>query len=243
MVIGIFDSGSGGLSVLVEIRKLMPKIDVIYLGDIANAPYGSKTRKELDELTSRNIQYLLAEGATKIVAACNSVAASVKSSNVVDMVKPTTRVLKNEGRKIIVVATQATIDSSVYQRGFMEKKIETLAIPELAGAIEFGFSEDKIEKIISGSLEKVRNVNFEILILGCTHYSLVKSLFEKVLGKMGKKIEIYDPALAVAREVAETTDEMGIGKTRFLITKDSDLFRKRVEDLFGRVGVEMIKLK
>lgn len=248
-MIGLFDSGSGGLSVLSEIRKLMPEVDVVYLGDIANAPYGSKTREELGALTGAAISRLLSEGATKIVSACNSVSASIvlpmlsilsiKPFDMVEMVGPTVKSLKDEKRKILLVATPATIESGIYQQGFRSVGIEiaTLPIPDLAGMIEFGASEKKIEAIIRRHLtDRTDGTNEtnerELLVLGCTHYPLARNIFEKVLA--GKDVEIYDPAVAVANEVKARMDEKGEGKLRFLITKDSAIFRGRVERLFGK---------
>ncbi len=250
-MIGIFDSGSGGLSVLSEIRKIMPETDVVYLGDIKNAPYGSKSREELGALTSAAVSRLLSEGATKIVSACNSVSASIvlpmlsilslKPFDMVEMVGPTVKALKNENRKILLVATPATIASAIYQQGFRSvgKEIMTLAIPDLAGAIEFGSSETEMEKMIEKALGELRNSDFELLVLGCTHYPLIKNLFEKVLDKVGKKAVIYDPAVAVANEVKTIMDENGGGKTRFLITKDSVLFRERVAEMFGTNNIKV----
>lgn len=240
-MIGIFDSGSGGLSVLAEIRKQLPEADVVYLGDIANAPYGSKTREELGALTGAAISRLLSEGATKIVSACNSVSASIvlpmlsilsiRPFDMVEMVGPTVKSLKDEKRKILLVATPATIESGIYQQGFRSvgKEIATLPIPDLAGMIEFGESEKKLEAMVRRHLTDRMG---ELLVLGCTHYPLVRNVFEKILA--GKDVEIYDPAVAVANEVKAMMDEKGEGKLHFLITKDSALFRERVESLFGK---------
>lgn len=241
-MIGIFDSGSGGLTVLKEIRKVRPMADIIYLGDIRNAPYGTKTREELGALTVTLVEKLLTEGATRIVSACNSVSSSIvlpmfsilniSPVDMVEMVGPTVKAMRNEERPILLVATKATIESGIYQNNFRSvgKKISTMAMPELAGAIEFGVSDDEIETIIEKYLGKVDVGG--ILLLGCTHYPLVQDIFEKVIRKTGKKMEIYDPAVAVAKSV-EGWDEKGEGKMKFIITKDSSWFRKRVKDMFG----------
>jgi len=239
-MIGVFDSGSGGLTVLSEIRKINPTADVIYLGDIKNAPYGTKTREELGALTVMLVNRLIDEGATKIVSACNSVSASivlpmlsilsVRPFDIVEMVGPTVNALRNENRKILVAATSATIESGIYQLGFraVGKEVEVIPIKELAGAIEFGASELEIEKIIKPHLAGVSN---SLLVLGCTHYPLIKSTFEKILN--GRETDLYDPALAVANEVLKWKKEKGSGRTRFLVTKDSPYFRKRVDEMFG----------
>lgn len=239
-MIGVFDSGSGGLTVLNEIRKINPMADVIYLGDIKNAPYGTKTREELGALTVMLVNRLIEEGATKIVSACNSVSASIvlpmlsilsiRPFDIIEMVGPTVKALRSENRKILVAATLATIESGIYQLGFrtVGKEVETLPIRDLAGAIEFGGTDLEIEEIIKPYLVGIKN---SLLVLGCTHYPLVKSIFEKIL--VGRETELYDPALAVANEVLKWKKEKGTGRTRFLITKDSSYFRERVEEMFG----------
>lgn len=249
-MIGIFDSGSGGLSVLSEIRKLLPEADVVYLGDIKNAPYGSKSREELGALTAAAVSRLLSEGATKIVSACNSVSASivlpmlsilsVKPFDIIEMVGPTVKALRNEKMEILLTATPATIESGIYQQGFRSvgKDISTLAMPELAGAIEFGESEEEIEKIIRQNMTDRSDGSDKtnrLLVLGCTHYPLVKNIFEKVLE--GRNIGIYDPSVAVAHEVSERMNEKGKGRTRFLITKDSSYFRNGVNEMFDQENI------
>jgi len=240
--------------VLAEIRKLMPNVDVVYLGDIRNVPYGSKTREELGALTSAAVSRLLSEGATKIVSACNSVSASIvlpmlsilslKPFDIIEMVGPTVMALRNEKSKILLVATPATVESGIYQQGFkaVGREITSLAISDLAGVIEFGGSETEVMKIIKDALVGAEGLDYDILVLGCTHYPLVKDLFKKVLNKSGKKAVIYDPAVAVAAEVKLRMDEKGDGKLKFLITKDSVLFRTRVKRLFGTDSAEVVVL-
>ncbi len=239
-MIGIFDSGSGGLSVLREIRKRMPQIDVVYLGDIKNAPYGSKTREELGALTVMSVNRLMKEGAEKIVSACNSVSASIvlpmidllgiAPKDLIEMVGPTVRSLRDVNGQIAIAATPATIESGLYQNGFRLFNKETVTIPirELAPAIEFGAKEEDLKRII---VDALKDTNFDTLVLACTHYPLVLDVFEETL--RGSNTRIVDPAIAVAEEVKKRMNETGEGKTRFLITEDSDYFRQKVKDMFG----------
>lgn len=248
-MIGIFDSGSGGLGVMAEIRRRLPRADFVYLGDIKNAPYGGRSREELGALTVLDIERLLAEGVTKIVSACNSVSASmmlpmlsilgVRPFDLVEMVGPTVKALHNEKRKILLAATPATVSSGIYRQGFamIDKKIGEVAIPDLAGMIEFGASEKEMAEVIRKAIEEEKG--FEVLLLGCTHYPLIKNIFEKVLQKSKVKVEIIDPAGSVAAEVVKTMAESGDGKTKFLITKESGLFRKRIGEMFGKNGVKV----
>ncbi|MFA7302746.1 MAG: glutamate racemase [Candidatus Paceibacterota bacterium] len=241
-MIGIFDSGSGGLTVLKEIRKRLPKADILYFGDIKNAPYGSKTKDELVALTAGAIELLQKRGAKKIVSACNSVSAALVVSsnqtrvlapeNLIEMIEPTASYFKDSVDRILLTATPATINSGIYQNAFeaIGKEIETVAIPDLAGAIEFGATDAEVEQIIREAFAAVDTSAFDTLILGCTHYPLVKDVFEKVM----PTIKIVDPALAVASRVAERmgASEVGADTTTFLISKESESFRDRVAQLW-----------
>jgi len=242
-MIGIFDSGSGGLTVLRAIRDCLPSSDVLYFGDIKNAPYGSKSREELSVLTVSAIKYLQDQGAKSIVSACNSVSASLAVSifdtlsitpqHLVEMVGPTVHYFRDSRARIVLCATPATIGSGIYQNAFnmIGKDIQAVAIPELAAAIEFGESREKIKEIITTAFASIRREDFDVLILACTHYPLVSEIFDEVLGGA---IPIFDPAVAVAERVESQMwpREAGDGKTRFVISKDSEPFRQLVARLF-----------
>jgi glutamate racemase len=253
-MIGVFDSGSGGLTVLKAIRERMPSADILYFGDIKNAPYGPRSHAELSQLTIKALQRLRDGGATSIVSACNSVSTSLAISlfdtleiapeRLIEMVGPTARYFRHADARILLVATQATVESGIYQNAFemLGKSIQTLAIPELAGAIEFGKADDQIECIIRDSLASVRRGSFDVLILGCTHYPLVLKVFERVLGE---GVLIFDPAHAVAERIAEMwwPQEVGQGNIHFLISKDSTPFRKFAAAIMGAAAytIEVIE--
>ncbi|HUX80988.1 MAG TPA: aspartate/glutamate racemase family protein [Candidatus Paceibacterota bacterium] len=241
-MIGIFDSGSGGLTVLKAIRAELPTADIVYFGDIKNAPYGSKTNRELSTLTVHAIELLQKEGAESIVSACNSVSAtlaislfdafSIAPDHLIEMVGPTVHAFKNTTKRILLVATPATIHSEIYQNAFrmIGKDIQAIAIPDLAKAIEFGSSEEKIEQIIREAFSAIPTESFEVLILACTHYPLVAPIFTRVLGDIPV---LFDPATEVGARAKRQLGarEVGKGTTRFLISQDSQLFRDRVAAL------------
>ena len=244
-MIGIFDSGLGGLTILKAIKEEMPSIDVLYFGDTANAPYGLKSREELSVLTVQAIQFLRTRGARSIVSACNSVSASLtvslldsfsmSSDFLIEMVGPTASYFKESTARLLLCATPATIRSQMYQNAFqlIGKPLEAFAISDLAGAIETGASDSEIETIIRKSLEPISLDDFDILILACTHYPLVQGIFEKVVGK---SILVFDPATAVAERVKKQLwpREMADGKMQFLLSKDSEPFRIQVQKLFPK---------
>ncbi len=242
-MIGIFDSGVGGLTVLHAIRQNLPSADVIYFGDTKNAPYGEKPREKLSDLTVAAIKLLQDHGANNIVSACNSVSASLAVSlldafdlqpgQLIEMVGPTVSSLRATDMRIGVCATPATINSELYQNAFrmVGKNVVAFPMPGLAGAIEFGKSADVIEEIIRTNLRAVDTSSFDMLVLACTHYPFVEGAFRRILGE---HIAIFDPALAVADRVERQfwPREVGEGTTRFILSAESEQFRVLVERLF-----------
>jgi len=234
-MIGVFDSGSGGLTVLKAIREQIPSADILYFGDIKNVPYGSKSNSELSVLTVQAIELLQKRGAQSIVSACNSVSASLAVSlfdtlsltpdHLIEMVGPTVSSFKNSSSRLLLTATPATISSEIYQNAFhmIGKNVETVAISDLVAAIEFGSSEDEIGRIIRNAFKNIRINNFDVLILACTHYPLVIKIFERVLGP----IHLFNPAIAVGDRVRRQLwpREVGDGMTHFIISKNSQFFR------------------
>ncbi len=238
-MIGLFDSGSGGLTVLSAIRKHAPVADIVYFGDIANAPYGEKSAAELADLTERDFAQLEKMGATQIVSACNTVALSVlrrraERFDVIEMTRPEAHALRSRaGARILLIATPAAIQSHMYADAIgVTVQLEELPAPGLAGAIEFGAPEAEVRHILHDLFLKKEGKHFDGLILGCTHYPLARNLIQEEAEKIFGPIEILDPADAVADEVLKRFDTSGNSKTRFAISKESDVFRKRVRELF-----------
>ena len=241
-MIGIFDSGSGGLTVARAIREKLPSADILYFGDIKNAPYGEKSREELSRLTVNAIQTLLVRGATSIVSACNSVSASLAVSlfdtldllpeHLIEMVGPTVSYFKNFKKSILLVATQATISSEIYQSAFqmIGTQIDTVAIPKLAGAIEFGLPQIDQERLIAAAFAPRDVAKYGAIILACTHYPLAQNAFTHVLGRM----PFFDPAEAVAERVEKQfwPREVGDRSMRLLVSRDTEQFRAQVVWLF-----------
>lgn len=233
-MIGIFDSGSGGLSVLRALHARAPQLDVVYFGDLANMPYGSKSQAELQELTANAIKILHDAGATQIVSACNSVSASVIRTNtgmdhIIEMVGPAVRAVAASGaQRIAVAATPATVESGMYQKEFAAGGIDArmIACPNLAAAIESGdlvVAQEKIDAVMQEAI----NAGADALLLACTHYPLMREMF-------GDAIKIIDPADAVAEEIVERCGIDGSSVLRFISSEESSNFMRRVEQLFTR---------
>jgi glutamate racemase len=245
-MIGIFDSGVGGLTVLKAIREKAPNADLIYFGDTENAPYGNKGRREIANLIAMALRRLHKEGATHIVSACNSASVPILSLpidllrlrlfDVIEMVEPTVETLASRGKKITLFGTKATVDSGMYQKAFRERGIEidAIALPTLAGLIEGGASSEEMYPIVREAVSAA--IGTEILSLSCTHYPFVRELFERAVQEGEGVAEVFDPASAVAEEVAVRFPTGGGGKLRFLISKESTVFNAYAERLFKGIS-------
>jgi glutamate racemase len=249
IMIGLFDSGSGGLSVLTALKKHAPNVDVCYFGDIAHAPYGIRSASELIELTRAGVSVLKKMGATEIVSACNSISPAIlagAASNmpVIEMTIPTARGMQaHRGKKVLLIATSATVASGIYMNALRDiVSLDQLPIPELAGAIEFGSSDAEIAQIVRDAFTSRKGHAYDCLLLGCTHYPLVQKIIEQEAQRIFGAILCIDPAEFVASEVVNTFHTEGMGTLFFAISKDSDTFRDRVAHLFadGTYTVEVI---
>jgi len=247
-MIGVFDSGSGGLTVLREIRKRAPQADVVYFGDLKNAPYGNKSREELGALTVLGIQKLIDAGAREIVSACNSVSVSIvlpmfeilelPTTNIIEMVGPTVHSFKGKTATVLVLATRATVDSGVYQEGFHMLSIEAdgIAIPDLVRHIEAAAPMEVLRATIGDALVRHPRRDYTHIVLGCTHYPLVRDVFEDVLSELGFSADIVDPAVPVAEAVAERFMVRGTGKTTILTSAPSPVFDRFKEEVLSAVA-------
>ena len=248
-MIGFFDSGSGGLSVLSHFRKMAPQASVLYFGDILNAPYGEKSAEELVALTELGVEVLRSRGATAIVSACNSVSPSILAGAsgelpFVEMTTPTAGYMKQfAGKKFLLLATPATVASNIYTNALAGiVSLDALGVPGLAGAIEFGEPAEKISSILRDALASKKGERYDGVILACTHYPLALSVLAPVIHEHFGDVSIIDPGEAVAADASKAFEKHEGGVMRFLISKESEPFRARLATLFpdGSYTVEVI---
>lgn len=215
--IGIFDSGIGGLTVAAAIARRLPAERIVYFGDTAHLPYGEKSATALRSYAIGIGDFLVAQGCKVIVIACNSASAVAtetlkkhlgKSIPVIDVIGPTARYAArhNSTGKIGVIATKATVHSRIYARRIEklspEAKVTMLATPLLVAMIEEGFFNNNISKaVIAAYLEKSNLRDIEALILGCTHFPLIKKEIEKHYKGTVKVIDSTDIVAETAAEV------------------------------------------
>lgn len=219
-VIGIFDSGSGGLSVYREIVKVLPRESYVYFADNAFCPYGEKSASFISERAHAITDFLLSKGADVIVLACNTATAAaiadlrrdypgVPFVGMEPAVKPAA--LGTRSGVIGVLATAGTLKGSKYltTRGLYEDnvKIEEHVGEGFVELVEKGILEGpEAEKTVRASLEPLLRRNADTIVLGCTHYPFLRSTIEKIAGD---GVRVIDPAPAVARQTVKVLQESG----------------------------------
>src|SRR5919109_3679254 len=231
--IGIFDSGAGGLTVLHECLVTMPHEDFVYLGDGARCPYGPRPRAQIRRFALGIASYLERSGVKLIVAACNSATAAGLPDLQERLAVPIVGVLAPEAhaavqatrnRRIGVLATAATVASGRYEGADHALDagvhVVSVACPKLVPLIEAGDTNHELDAAVREYAAPLKAAGVDTVILGCTHYPMIRRVFERVLGR---GTTLVFSAEETAREVAETLARKGIengaereGTTRFL---------------------------
>ena len=213
-VIGVFDSGVGGLTVARELKRLLPHIPLIYFGDTARTPYGTKSPDTIIQFAKEDTEFLLRHGANIIVVACHSASSTARDAltaafdcPIFEVVTPSVEVAAKSTRngRIGVIGTRATIESGIYKRELSRMAKGLVVIqrpcPLLVPLVEEGWIETRETKmIVRKYLHPLKLQNIDTLVLGCTHYPMLKGLIQK---KIGKRVRIVDPSEEVARMVKE----------------------------------------
>lgn len=241
--IGVFDSGIGGLTVLHKIMETLPKENTVYLGDTARSPYGTKSVETVLRYSFENTDFLIEKGVKLVVVACNTSTAialeALKenvSVSVIGVIEPGVRgaVKKTRNGKIGVIGTEATIQSGAYSRALKEKdsKVEVYsrACPLFVPLVEEGWLDNAVVKTtVESYLGSLKRSGIDTLILGCTHYPLLKKAIQKF---MGRGVRLVDSAEETAKEVAtllkqkSLARERGRGTPSFFVTDTPDRFIK-----------------
>ncbi|MCK4256993.1 glutamate racemase [candidate division WOR-3 bacterium] len=207
--IGIFDSGIGGLTVAREIITTLPNEDVIYFGDTARVPYGSKSKETITRFSKEIVEFLLEKGVKLIVVACNTASSNAlselksvyKNIPFVGVINPgVKKALSVANRVIGIIGTKATIGSGIYSTALGDRyMVIQKACPLLVPIVEEDLVEKPFtEKIVEFYLHSLKRERVDTLILGCTHYPMLKSVIQNA---MGSEVKLVDSAVEVARFV------------------------------------------
>ncbi len=260
--IGIFDSGIGGLTVAAAIVRRLPNERIVYFGDTAHLPYGEKSPAALRSYAVRIVDFLKSQGCKAVVIACNTASAVAyqaakaragKSVPVINVIDPTVKHVAHRFRegKIGVIATKATVNSRVYAKRIEKAnpniKVTMLATPLLVSMIEEGFFNNNISQaIINSYLDKSNLKDLNGLILGCTHFPLIKREVEKYYQRSADVIdssEIVASAVDNTLELHHLKADKKSGVHKFFVSDLTPSFAESTQIFFGeRVKLEQKNL-
>jgi len=234
--IGIFDSGIGGLTVFKEIVAKLPEENIIYLGDTARVPYGIRSAETVTRYSFENTNFLLSQEIKMLVVACNTATAisleAVKKEfplPVIGVLEPGARaaVASTMTRRVGVIGTEATINSGAYERAIkrLASDVEVIsrACPLFVQLAEEGWIDNDVAELVAGKyLSLFRETGIDTLVLGCTHYPLLKAVISRAVGP---GIMLIDSATETAKEVADVLERLkwrgsgkGEGVRKFYVT-------------------------
>lgn len=219
--VGVFDSGIGGLTVVKELIKLLPYENLVYFGDTARVPYGIKSKETIIKFSLENTLFLLQQDVKMIVVACNtssSLALPVIRRHfkipIIGVIMPGAKeaVYATKNKKIGVIGTRATINSGAYEEEIKRLdnniKVFSASCPMFVPLVEEGWTTDAITtKVAEKYLGPLRSKGIDTLILGCTHYPLLKAKIQEV---MGRGVKLIDSAESVALEVKHVLAQEGL---------------------------------
>ena len=219
--LGIFDSGIGGLTVLKEIMEVLPDEDTVYLGDTARVPYGTKSGPTVRRYAVENAGFLLKHGIKLLVVACNTASAyaldELKESldiPVIGVILPGARMAAavSRNKKVGVIGTDGTIKSGAYFDAIKnidpEVTVFSKACPLFVPLAEEGWTEGEVARLVAEEyLKEIKGEGVDVVLLGCTHYPLLKKV---IAGVMGEGVKLIDSAYATAIEVKNLLSQKGL---------------------------------
>jgi len=255
--IGVFDSGIGGLTVVKRLASTLPEEDIIYFGDTARVPYGSKSNDTVIEYGLQDAKFLMSKGVKAIVVACNTVSSiAIKELKdnfdvpIIGMIEPGAKLAaeKTQNGKIGVIGTRATISNNAYSKDLkkLDAKFEVYekACPLFVPLAEEGWVNHKATyEIAEEYLKELRELKIDTLVLGCTHYPILADVIQKVIGE---EVALIDSGVASAEVVCSELDRTDLHTNKFSMgnlsfyVSDIPVTFKQVAGLFLGTPVENI---
>ena len=264
--IGVFDSGVGGLTVAREIMRQIPNEKIIYFGDTARVPYGSKSQETVTRFSKQIVRFLQTFQVKTIVVACNTASAYALDElekeceiPIIGVVKPGAKVAAEVTRngRIGVIATEATIGSQIYSKYIKELNRDVTiygkACPLFVPLVEEGLWQDPVtDEIARRYLAELIDIDIDTLILGCTHYPLIRSTLGRI---MGGDETLVNPAYETARELKELLEEKGLlneeppklgeNQYRFYVSDGAEKFKRFANSIikYGILSAKTINIE
>jgi glutamate racemase len=223
--IGIFDSGVGGLTVYRALHEHLPKERFVYLGDTARVPYGTKSLATVERYAVENAQFLAAHGIKLLVVACNTASAlalpairEALNIDVVGVIGPGARAAvaiggRTKGKRIGVIATESTVNSGAYteaiRRADPDATVIERACPLFVPLAEEGWADEDVARTIAQTYLKDLRSHIDTLVLGCTHYPILRNVIQETVGE---QVKLIDSGEATAVEVMSLLKEKGLAR-------------------------------
>ncbi len=252
--IGVFDSGIGGLTVVKELLRVLPREPIVYLGDTARVPYGNKSRETVLKFSTENVLFLLHHDVKLVVIACHTsssfalpVLERYFKHPVLGVIEPGVEMAIQATRsgRVGVIGTNATIGSQAYPHAFARRgakvRLTQVACPLFVPLAEEGLLSDSVtEQVARRYLKPLQKARVDTLILGCTHYPLLKQVIARV---MGPKVQLIDSARQVALKAKEVLGRLNLThpdrdgsdpSTRFFVTDEPRHFEQLSLRFLGR---------
>ena len=251
--IGVFDSGLGGLTCVKELNKLIPNENIIYFGDTARIPYGTRSRETIIEYANQDIEFIKRHNVKLIIAACGTVSSVVgigkkESGNIpftgVLLPAAQTACSKTKNGKIGVIGTAATINSGAYGKAIRGIRPDVSVIgnacPLFVPLVEYGFTEKNnlvTKLVIEQYLAPLKGEGVDTLILGCTHYPIIKDAIAEFMGddvtiiSSGEEVAKYAHSLLISKEML--SDRSEAGKNTYYTSDSVQLFEENAHAFLG----------
>lgn len=247
-MLGIFDSGLGGLTVVRHVERAMPRAGYLYLGDTARLPYGTKSTETIERYALQAFRFLRAQGVRVPVVACHSVSSMLVSNmktyqrcarifgreDIYEVVTPALKAARatTQNRRIGVLGTVATIRSGIYQRGLRDFRVVPVAASVLVPFAEEGWATRRnvIRPVLEHLLQPFRKANIDTVVLACTHFPLFSRLIRDILGA---SVHVIDPGEELTAALA-SSDLARRGPKRFFVTDISPDFSYRASRFMRR---------
>jgi glutamate racemase len=250
--IGIFDSGIGGLTVIKSLDSSLANENIIYFGDTARVPYGSKSNQKVIEYSVQDAKYLLSKNVKMIVVACNTASSIALESlrkefniPILGMIEPGAKaaIKATKNKRIGVIGTEATISNKAYSTALLKKdnslQVFEKACPLFVPLAEEGWVDHKATKIIAEEyLSELKKEKIDTLILGCTHYPILRNVIQEVIGK---NVKLIDSGSAASVEVEDYLSGRGLrnssnnlGLQQYYVSDVPRKFKEMAEIFLGR---------
>lgn len=264
--IGVFDSGVGGLTVAREIMRQIPNERLVYFGDTARVPYGSKSKETVTKFSRQIVRFLETQNVKAIVVACNTASAYALDEieqeldiPVIGVVKPGAKVAAQATRngKVGVIATAGTISSKIYTEYIQginpDIYVVGKACPLFVPLVEEGLLKDPVtDEIAMRYLSELKDIDIDTLILGCTHYPLIRSTIGRI---MGEHVTLVNPAYETARELKELLEKedllnpmepaLGTNQYQFYVSDAADKFKTFANSIlkYGILSAKIVNIE